>query len=577
MTLIFFEVSKPADPTAPSFLDLPAELRNRVYQLYFKSTSTLRLASAQNGQVKMIHGLASHRFPQTNCYSTTSQDLNLKLLDPVGPFELQLLRVCRQLHQETASMLYSNQFCIEKKLGAHLTTHDATGHYVNHISTEWLRQIGQHRVFISKLVIDLESVCPGRCDTKQSLLQTFQPEDGYIQFGKLLQAIWANDLKIVISFVYQCRYSEPVLGRLPWTEAHTEYQGPISAENITVLFQALARDDLGMKKFRNAIGDVGIEKHGEFGIIVFWTPEWRHGESHGHIISHDGYNSLFVHSRRFSLSEDGRVTVDKLTVPKLLGLPQAIITKIVAHTLDSSTPQELDLDSFTDLRDLYGILYTTKDLHDRYLTYYLRKHTFKLSLMTSNARASFEFSKLDRLLRTELLHRVGSLTRGPRFGDGAKFSIDLHVHFGTSDLVSSMMNIRINIMPLVASTFAANRHQSWCIFLHNGTSILQGRVSTIRKLRYEVIAILSKFVKKDHVDDPQVRCPEVWIDGHGKVVDIVPTGSVEGESLQNPAKLNSVLWSAEKTGSFVGAKTPAVPRVGGLARDMYLYLKWIDR
>jgi hypothetical protein len=221
MALIFFEVSEPADPIAPSFLDLPAELRNRVYQLYFGGTSTLRLASAQNGQVKLIHGVVSHRFPETDCCSTTSQDLNLKLLDPVDQFELQFLCVCRQIHQETASMLYSTQFCIAKKLGAHSTTHDATGHYVNHIPTEWLRQIGQHKVFISKLVIDLESVCSGRRDTKQSLLQTFQPENGYIQFGKLVQAIWADDLKMVVSFDYQCMYSEPVLGRLPLIEAHT--------------------------------------------------------------------------------------------------------------------------------------------------------------------------------------------------------------------------------------------------------------------------------------------------------------------------------------------------------------------
>lgn len=428
--------------------------------VYFERKTTLRLARARNGKVKLLHEVGSHDFSQTNSYGTSSQDPSLrKPFDRALRLELQLLRVCRQLHQEAASMLYSTEFCIAKKLDAHLRTHDATGHYVNQTSTVWLRRLGQHKAFIKKLVIDLGSVCPPRCYTKPSLLQTFRPNDECIQFGGLLQAIWADELKMVVSFVYQELYTAPVSQGRTLNQASTTYRSPISAENITTMFQALARDDLGMKKFRHAIGDIGIEKHGEFGIMVFWTPQWLNSKIYARSDSYDQRNPLLDHSHRFSLGEDGRIALDEVKPPKLLSLPRTIINKIIGHTLDSFAPQEIDLDSFTDLRDMYGILYATKDLHDQYLTSYLRKNTFKISLMISNARASFGFGKLDRLLRTELTYRVGNATRGPYFGNLANCFIDLHVHFGTSDLVSSLKNIRINVMPLVASTFAASRHK----------------------------------------------------------------------------------------------------------------------
>jgi hypothetical protein len=158
------------------------------------------------------------------------------------------------------------------------------------------------------------------------------------------------------------------------------------------------------------------------------------------------------------------------------------------------------------------------------------------------------------------------------FGTGVEYSINLHVHFGASTLVSSLSNIRISIIPFITATYGACDTRSWRIHLHNSICILPGRISTLRTLRYQVMNVLSTYVKNEHDDDFNIRCPKIWVDGHGKIVDVRHTGSVGGGNVKNPAKANSVLWSAEKTESSVGAKAPVVPSVDGRARDMYL--KW---
>jgi hypothetical protein len=156
------------------------------------------------------------------------------------------------------------------------------------------------------------------------------------------------------------------------------------------------------------------------------------------------------------------------------------------------------------------------------------------------------------------------------FGTAVQYAINLYVHFGASTLVPSLSNISISIIPFITDTFGACGARSGRIHLHNGIRILPGRISTLRTLRHQIMNVLSTYVKKEHYDDFNTRCPEIWIDGHAYIVDLVHTGSLGWGNVENPAKANSVLWSAEKTGSFVVAKAPVVPRVDGRERDMYM-------
>lgn len=539
-----------------------------MYEAYFERPRAVYIGETGNGEITLTNTESRRRHSEE-----TGEKPNFH---PDLP-DLQVLRICRQVHQEAASILYSNEFCLDSP-ETFPRLHDSTGHCVNHSSTAWLRQIGQHKFFLRKLVIDISSTCSLGCvDTEKARLSTFRPNDGYHQFGALLQSIWASDLKMMVSFVKTLQLSGHRCSLRPSTQRRARSSAASNVERLTATFQALAKDDLDMKRFRRAIGDIGIKADGTVGVFAFWTPAWRDTNNHAYATIDHERNPLLEHARYFTARPGEKLAFDKNDLTGLLDLPKVVLNKIVEHTVCQELAHELDLDSFTDMKDLYGIIYANRWLHDQYMNLFLSSNTFNLSVMSSNARATFDYSKLDRLLRTQFRYVSNKGPGHILFGAAAGYSINLHVHFGTSVLVSSLKNIRVNVVPFIAATFGARGDRIWKIYLHNGTSILQGRVSTIRKLRHEVIAMLSKFVKKDHIDDVHVRCPEIWINGHGKVVNIVQTGSDEGKNVLNPAKMNSVLWSADKTGSYVGARTPEVAKLDGPARNMYLYLKWIDK
>jgi hypothetical protein len=577
-------MSSPADPGATSYLDLPAELRNWVYEAYLKYDEKVHLAYDGKGTITAAWRPKNRQPNWPTGYDNMTPNTTKSRTWPRKTYarQIQLLRVCKQIHEEAASMLYSNKFYIAKSIDAHPVTHDTTGHYVNQTPTIWLRQIGQHKYFVRRLVIDLGSTCPSGCDgTDQTLGHTFRRTDGYLQFGDLLRAIWASDLKIAITFVAAARHCHIRFEDVDHQNSPTS-QALTDAERLSKTFEALAKDELDMKKFRRVIGDIGITPNGTGGIFVFWTPGWRYIKDHAQTRGHDDVNPLLDHARSFSSDEEGKLSFNKKTSDSkgsyigLLDLPRSVLTQVVEYTLYSSTPRELDLDSFADMKDLYGVLYSDMCIHNSHIVSFLHDSTFNLSIMTSDAIAKFDFSKLERLLQTLFQGYFNGERHTVRFGALDHYSINLIVHFRTPGVVSSFSNIRINITNIVTCTFYAGRERAVRIWLYNGTSVLRGHVSTVDKLRSRVSSVLSKYVKKDHPHDHNIRCPEIWINGHGKIVDVVHTGYVEGESVANPAKTNPTLWSAESTGSYVGAKPPVMPKADGLARDMYLYLKWIS-
>lgn len=51
--------------------------------------------------------------------------------------------------------------------------------------------------------------------------------------------------------------------------------GQFDDKSPTGLFRALSRDVLMSKKFRRAIGNVGLRHDGSGGIVAFWIPQWN--------------------------------------------------------------------------------------------------------------------------------------------------------------------------------------------------------------------------------------------------------------------------------------------------------------
>jgi hypothetical protein len=66
-----------------------------------------------------------------------------------------------------------------------------------------------------------------------------------------------------------------------------------------------------MKKFRRAIGDVGIKGDGTGGVFAFWAPKWRYSRINASATSGDECNTLLDHARYFSAGKDGKLALNE--------------------------------------------------------------------------------------------------------------------------------------------------------------------------------------------------------------------------------------------------------------------------
>jgi hypothetical protein len=436
----------------------------------------------------------------------------------------------------------------------------------------WLRGIGQHQSFVRRLCVDIGSVCSLGCTcVEQSRGPTFRREDGFLHFGDLVQAVWTSDSKMIITFTDQGIMADTTALSEEQIAAHV--RSACDLKRLGEVVQALFRDELGMKKFRRAIGDIGIKADGSGGVFVFWTPGWEQNAMAAQIAGSGQCNPLFDQARYFNVHRDETLSFANRVPRRLLGLPRSVLTRVLEHTLDSRKPFEIDLDSFKDFRDFFGILYVDMGIHNRHIGSVLREQRFELSMMTTETRDGLDYGKLKRLLQTtfEFYPHAGKKKSRVNFGTDVDYAINLHVHSGTPNLD----DIRLNAIPLLVATFAANRTRIIKIHAHKANNEVETSTFQICRCRQEVLKDLERYVKKDHAVDAWVRCPQVWINGHGGLVSVVGTGSLHGNGLANPAKTDRVMWSAFETG-YVGAKAPEVPDAEGFARSMYLYLKWIS-
>lgn len=82
------------------------------------------------------------------------------------------------------------------------------------------------------------------------------------------------------------------------------------------------------------------------------------------------------------------------------------------------------------------------------------------------------------------------------------------------------------------------------------------------------------YVKKYHIDDAGVRCPELWINSHGEIVDTVSRGSEPLLGI-DPAEEYHALWPARRLGQNRGGTSPPIPEIDDPARAMYVYLRYM--
>ncbi|CAN9315448.1 unnamed protein product [Alternaria sp. RS040] len=169
------QVSSPADPKEPSFLNLPAEIRNRIYEFLFTRDEPVLLHNAK----------AYHAVPPKDSHDPNWRDLIAAFDDAYdneikqGQFFLHDLQtvtpalvVCRQVYAEAVGHLYGNNtFMFSRPLyrhdcgnGGDDVEHNNESYFVTNYVAQWLQGLGSQLKLLNEVRIDVGACCPVNCD-----------------------------------------------------------------------------------------------------------------------------------------------------------------------------------------------------------------------------------------------------------------------------------------------------------------------------------------------------------------------------------------------------------------------------
>jgi hypothetical protein len=222
-------ISKPVDPDAPSFLTLPSEIRNAVYEALFKKEEDILLAYKQ---------LDGERHSQST------------IISGVG-----LLASCQQVYAEAVAILYaSNTFSVMA---------DKSCDPVLQSTLQWFTQIGRHACLVRYVQVDTRSM-------------TGLP----IEFDvlPLLRLLWLHqDTGLEITFVDAINHSSSKNWNKsvePWMDT-TDRRIKFNVRAVNTVLRRLQTDfDLNIRRY-NAIPQllsaILLTSDGDRGFVEFYS------------------------------------------------------------------------------------------------------------------------------------------------------------------------------------------------------------------------------------------------------------------------------------------------------------------
>ncbi|KAL6708820.1 hypothetical protein ACN47E_002227 [Coniothyrium glycines] len=188
--------SHPIDPEAPSFLTtLPPEVRNIVYKILFHRGDVLihntgayhaeEPSRADYAEEEEFHWRMSRYYDHVENEIGADCEFNHKF-----HLGLPLLRTCRQIFHESASILYGgNKFIISRTTSLHdfdcEDFHDSKAYCQLTYGPVWLSRLGSLLQFLRSVSIDVDALCPPACSMSMMVNQE-------VELLPLLRIIWRN-------------------------------------------------------------------------------------------------------------------------------------------------------------------------------------------------------------------------------------------------------------------------------------------------------------------------------------------------------------------------------------------------
>jgi hypothetical protein len=286
--------SAPLDPSAPSLLKLPAEIRNRISEYVFVQSEPILVHNAdcyynrgrygpgmdRNTSAEDLntsgHSLESLRQFQNQCYRdslkrwelrTNAEKEDAQLFKNEVSLGLGFMKTYRQIYHETAGILYSeNTFVVSRVRYSHdpyvLESCKGVCHDYHQLryTSLWLASLGSQMNQIKTVVIDISAVC----------FHSSAYRDYFPNLLPLLQLIWNESLpRCKITFAHagrrtvnaRCGKSSEMLRK--------------TASRLNKTVEALVIDDaLDLRRFSTSallLSSVSIKSKGFSGYVKYYT------------------------------------------------------------------------------------------------------------------------------------------------------------------------------------------------------------------------------------------------------------------------------------------------------------------
>ncbi|KAF1955248.1 hypothetical protein CC80DRAFT_594434 [Byssothecium circinans] len=495
--------SQPIDPAAPSFLTLPNETRNDIYNLLFECLDP----------IEVLHDNGSNSY---------DRDTQRELASA-----LPLLRTCASIYKEAASTLYANNtFVFARGEG-----HDH-GMKVLHAAKagHWMKGIGSQVPMLRKVHMDLDGSCPARCE---DLARYWEPETlnhygskrkwkASVEMSPLLFVLWANPgAKTDIKFVHGRGKRHFIRRHLGDTEDDTG----IDPDALTKVMKLLQEDTLGLKKYWRSILSIDVLRDGSRGLVVF-----GHSKNIRVLSQAIGYDV-----RSFSVSND--YTSMQFTKPKphsFLKLPCPIrcaIQDAVTKTPDPRSYTYIDLDKKTFTGGSLALTSICRALRRTELYRFWVQNKIRVQLASQEPRTTFSnFSALEKWWcvnkskEYENEGRIRSTGSHSSWGCCNTGSANIQIFLLFQCLDSTRLyDLRIGALDLIRVLSHAPTENFEVVF-----SLARGEEKpttehavTLSFLRREVLDALLEY-RQVHPEKGSDHCPQVWINGRGTVAMVGP-------------------------------------------------------
>jgi hypothetical protein len=527
-------MSSPADPDTPSFLtNLPAEIRNAVYEVLFKRDEPVLLHNAE-----AYHTIEPPRDIYAAPYTRPDfmKDFHTTFEAEIGRDEefrhnlansMPLLRSCRQIFHEAVGMLYGqNTFIISRALGRHDCNEDDDDidHRAYHQFTYapiWLSSIGSQIMFVKKVIIDMDGSCPIGC---WGQLEEFD-------LLPLLRIYWKYPHQAAaITFAHT--------GRHVLHHPDDGLSDPSSADlatSFTRIFDALVRhDELELQRYakhERLLKEVIIQLQEPAEGYMTFTSSHASGEYKSYF---DFDTDTGVIRRQGSGPEPALYRLPRPLQHKIFDFALAT-TQNVVFNLDTRNLRGFDLTIFhisQHTRSSWGILA---------LVSLSRPITIQMTSQTATI-SSAQFEALKEFLPRSSIENYG-LFPDILFGDyeeAKPLTLSLKLDISTT---ITLTDVRIDIQGLTdflrQDCFPSNSVLHIALQCPRGRSIHteDARVE-ISRLRWELFLVLSDLIASmdvQHAASKNTELPEIIMDGHGMILHVSSpaTGTYPATSVQN--------------------------------------------